>query len=87
MSSGYRLIYHKSALKYLAKLDKPTQERFAHALQGLLGEPPRGDIKTMKGNVGLYRLRVGDFRVIFENNHVERFIYIQAIDSRGGIYK
>lgn len=87
MSSGYRLIYHKSAIKVLSKQDKSTQERFSHAFKGLLEEPPLGDIKTMKGSLSLYRLRVGDFRVLFEINHVERVIYIRAIGSRGAIYK
>jgi mRNA interferase RelE/StbE len=67
MSSGYRLIYHKSAIKVLSKIDKLTQERFSHALKGLLEEPLRGDIKTMKGSLGLYRLQV-KYRIIKNPN-------------------
>ncbi|MFB5269863.1 type II toxin-antitoxin system RelE/ParE family toxin [Paenibacillus enshidis] len=63
------------------------QERIAHGLQGLLVIPPTGDIKRMKGSIGLYRLRIGALRILFEINHDEKVVYIQAIDSRGGIYK
>jgi mRNA interferase RelE/StbE len=63
------------------------QERTAHGLKGLLAIPPTGDIRPMKGYVGLYRLRIGTLRILFEINHVEKVVYIQAIDSRGGIYK
>lgn len=54
---------------------------------GLLEIPPEGDIKSMKGYTDLYRLRVGTFRILFEINHDEKVIYIQAIGNRGDIYK
>lgn len=64
MSSGYKLIYHKAALKYLAKQEKFVQERIAIGLRGLLEDPPISDIKPMKGRAGLYRLRLGTLRVL-----------------------
>lgn len=84
---GYRLIYHRDAVKFLAKQEKAMQERVAQGLKGLIEIPPRGDIKPMKGYHGLYRLRIGTFRVLLEIQHNEKVIYIQSIDSRGGIYK
>ena len=87
MSSDYKLIYHKDALKFLAKQEVANQERIAKGLTGLLIIPPRGDIKLLKGQQGLYRLRVGTCRILFEISHTEKIVYIQAIDSRGGIYK
>ena len=87
MISGYKLIYHKDALKFLAKQEKAVQERIAQGLRSLLIIPPEGDIKPMKGYPGIYRLRIGSFRILFEINHTEKFVYIRAIDSRGGIYK
>lgn len=87
MSSVYKLTYHKDAVKFIAKQEKQIQERIVQGLKGLLVIPPSGDIKPMKGYVGLYRLRVGTFRVLFEINHNEKIIYIRAIDSRGGVYK
>lgn len=87
MSSGCRLIYHKAALKYLAKQEKFVQERIASGLRGLLEDPPIGDIKPMKGHAGLYRSRIGTFRVLFRIDQQERVIYIEAIGSRGDVYK
>lgn len=45
MSSGYKLIYHKDALKFLAKQEKAVQERIAQGLRSLLIIPPEGDEK------------------------------------------
>lgn len=87
VSSDYKLIYHKSALKFISKQEKSVQKRIAEGLKGLLEIPPEGDIKSMKGYTELYRLRVGTFRVLFEINHDEKVIYIQAIGNRGDIYK
>jgi len=87
VSSDYKLIYHKDALKFLAKQEVDVQERIAKGLTGLLTIPPRGDIKLLKGHHGLYRLRIGTYRLLFEINHTENIVYIQATDSRGGIYK
>ena len=87
MNSDYKLIYHKDTLKFLAKQEAAVQERIAKGLIGLLTIPPRGDIKLLKGSQGLYRLRIGTYRILFEINHTEEIVYIQAIDSRGGIYK
>ncbi|OQP17234.1 type II toxin-antitoxin system RelE/ParE family toxin [Geobacillus zalihae] len=86
MNSGYKLIYRKAAVKFIARQDKDVQERFAFGLQGLLAIPPQGDIKKLKGQDGLYRLRVGTYRVLFRIDHDERIIYIEAIGNRGDVY-
>ncbi|AEV20782.1 MULTISPECIES: type II toxin-antitoxin system RelE family toxin [Geobacillus] len=86
MNSGYKLIYRKAAVKFIARQDKDVQERFAFGLQGLLAIPPQGDIKKLKGQDGLYRLRVGTYRVLFRIDHEERIIYIEAIGNRGDVY-
>lgn len=87
MNSDYKLTYHKSAIKFIAKLDKTSQERIAVDLKGLLSIPPEGDIKNMKGYSGMYRLRVGGYRIITSIDHEEQIVYIQAIGNRGDVYK
>jgi len=44
-----------------------------------------GDVKKLKGSM-FYRLRVGNMRVVFEIDHLEKMIFIQTIDYRGDIY-
>jgi mRNA interferase RelE/StbE len=72
--------YSKQALKFLHKQDVPTRKRIANAINNL----PLGDIKKLQGRTG-YRLRVGDFRVIFDING--NILCIIRIDNRGEIYK
>ena len=87
MNLAYKLIYHRDAVKFIAKQEKVNQERIAQGLKGLLIIPPHGNIKPMKGYLDLYRLQIGNYRVLFEIQHNKKVIYIQAIDFRGGIYK
>ena len=82
----------KQAEKFIRKQDPKTIRRILLALDGLKEKPFQGDIKTLKGRPEL-RLRVGDFRIIFEeaeeivNEEVEKVINILTIDNRGDVYK
>lgn len=73
--------YSKPAIKFLKKQDKPTQQRILKAIEKL---PFEGDIKKMQGIDG-YRLRVGNYRVLFDVNGI--IIDIIDIGNRGQIYK
>ena len=73
--------YSKHAIKFLKKQDKPTQQRILKAIEKL---PFEGDIKKMQGIDG-YRLRVGNYRVLFDVNGI--IIDIIDIGNRGQIYK
>lgn len=86
MSLTYQLTLNRDSVKFLAKQEKAIQERIRKALAGLAIRPPIGDIKPMKGQGKLMRLRVGTYRVIFEVNHTEQIVFILAIDNRGGVY-
>ncbi|MCL2408608.1 MAG: type II toxin-antitoxin system RelE/ParE family toxin [Oscillospiraceae bacterium] len=78
-----KLKFRKTAEKKLRSYDKQTRVSIAKAISLL----PDGDVKKMKGegNLHLYRLRVGKFRVIYELTDDE--IIITKIDARGDVYK
>ncbi|MCM1233122.1 MAG: type II toxin-antitoxin system RelE/ParE family toxin [Ruminococcus flavefaciens] len=62
------------------KQDRPTRIRIVEAISKL----PQGDVKKLQGQEK-YRLRVGDYRVIFDKNG--NVLYIEKIDNRGQVYK
>ncbi len=73
--------YSKQAIKFLKRQDRITRKRIVDAISTL----PLGDVKKLQGEINTYRLRVGDFRVIFDKHG--NIIYISKIDNRGEIYK
>ena len=77
----FQIIYSKKAKKILEKQNRSTQLRILSAIAKL---PQDGDIKKLQGQNG-YRLRIGNFRVLFDINGV--IIDIIDIGNRGQIYK
>lgn len=71
-------------MKFLAKQPKPQQERLLKAIFKL---PSEGDIKPMTGYDGLYRLRVGAYRVLFTVENDILTVRVLQIGNRGDIYK
>ena len=79
----YKIKYNKAALKFLDKQDKKQRLRIYKAIYQL---PDNGDIKRLKGYNNKYRLRVGDFRIIYDKFDNELIISVINIDNRGQAY-
>lgn len=82
MDNKYKINLTKKAGKFVKKQDASTQKRIIKAILKL----PEGDIKKLKGIDGIYRLRVGDFRVLFEKNDDKLIIIVIEVGNRGQIY-
>ncbi len=83
----YEYNIRKKAMKFINKQDKKQQERIFKAIYAL---PTFGDIRKMIGEDKLYRLRIGDFRILFEmsvTSNTVTLIDITNADNRGQIYK
>jgi len=75
-----KFIYSKQALKFLQKQEEKNQKRIISAIESL----PSGDVKKLQG-YDKYRLRVGDYRIIFDKNG--NIILIEKIENRGQVYR
>jgi mRNA interferase RelE/StbE len=76
------------AVRELAGLDKPVGRRIVERLRWLATHfdeiRPEGLIGDL---AGLYKLRVGDYRVIYEVLSAERTIVIHAMGHRRPVYR
>ena len=78
----YEMFIDKPARKFIEKQPKPQRLRLYAAIIRL----PEGDVKPLKGT-DKKRLRVGDYRIIYEQyEEIYRIIVISA-DNRGDVYK
>jgi mRNA interferase RelE/StbE len=77
-----KVTYTKSAIKALEGLEKQTKHRIRQGIEKI----PEGDIRPMKGTENSYRLRVGDFRILFYRIDKDT-IRIDRISPRGDAYK
>lgn len=71
-----------AAAKTLRKLPRNERERILTAIERL----PAGDVRSLKGRPGEWRLRVGDWRAIIALNQEDRVIVVTAVKPRGGAY-
>jgi len=86
---NYEINLSSDSRKYLSKLDKPTRNRIMDHLN-ILSENPRNsemDIKKLHGRLGLYRLRIGSYRVLYTIENKMLIIFIVTIGPRGDVYK
>ncbi len=81
----YELIYSQTALKQLEKLEHNIKERILTVLERLRIRPESCDIKKLVGMEG-YRLRVGDYRIIFDMEKDKLIILVLQIGHRKNIY-
>lgn len=79
----YRIRFEKAAQKFLDKQDKNQRLRLYRAIYKL---PEGTDIKKLKGHE-LYRLRIGNYRILYTIDEQICVINIENIDNRGDVYK
>ena len=79
----YKIEIDKKALKFIQKQQKDKRLLLLKAIYDL----PSGDTKLMRGHKGLYRLRVGDYRVIYTIDNGKLVICVVDTGNRGDIYK
>jgi mRNA interferase RelE/StbE len=84
----YTLSFSKAVQKRLMRMPRPLADRILSKLEALAVDPysPSHNVKKLVNREG-YRLRVGDWRVIFEINDGQLMIFVIALDTRGGVYK
>ena len=83
----YALRFSDPAEKNLANLSSPIQSRTLEALRRLSDDPRRAPgVKKLTGE-SLYRLRVGDFRVIFAVHDETAEVVVLKIGHRRDIYR
>ncbi len=61
----YQIRLHRRAEKALKKLDKTTQQRMAPVLLQLGEEPRLQGSKKLTNSDNLWRVRVGDYRIVY----------------------
>jgi len=85
----YKVALRAAAEKFLkTKLDRKLQEKIGQRIDLLAENPfsPNTNLNKLK-ELGGYRLRVGNIRVIYEVDTKNNIISIWKIDFRGSVYK
>jgi mRNA interferase RelE/StbE len=83
----YRIKFKASAAKEFRKLPANIQKRLQIAINALRNDPrPSGSIK-LKGSEQLYRIRLGDYRVVYGVDDAIQVVFVTRVRHRRDIYK
>ena len=74
----HKVVFERSAKKELDKLPRRVGDRVALAIAALAEDPRRGATKV-KRIEGAFRIRVGDYRVIFEIDDSQQIVAVLRI--------
>ena len=79
----YQIKIEKDAQKFLKKLPHPDETRVLKAIAKL---PDEGDRKQLKGHPRFFRLRVGNYRIIYTVDNGQLIVRVVDAGNRGQIY-
>ncbi len=80
----YEIVFSHSARKALLKLDRIIQQRIIHALERIKIRPEEHLVKLV--GISVYKLRVGDYRVIVDLEHEKLIILVIKVGHRKNVY-
>ena len=89
MSAGgpFTVGYDPTALKELTKLDKPVARRIVRATDALSADPRPNGSRPLVGYPDLWRIRVGDYRVVYTIKDAELVVLALRIAHRSSVYR
>ena len=84
----FEILLETPARNFIKKLDSKNSPRIIEAIEKLAEDPVPHDAKRIYGtSEKLFRIRVGDFRVLYRIDHGEVIIIVVNIDSRKRVYR
>jgi mRNA interferase RelE/StbE len=83
----YELTFSRPARKDLRGLPADMQDRVLEAVERLRNNPRPQGCKKLKGSDDTFRIRVGDYRVIYEVHDQQVIVLIIRVRHRKDAYK
>jgi mRNA interferase RelE/StbE len=83
----YHAEFTSSAARQLKKLPRDVQRRIAVAIDGLEHEPRPQGVRKLSAEEGIYRIRVGDYRILYQIDDKVLLVLIVSVGDRKDIYR
>jgi mRNA interferase RelE/StbE len=87
VSAGYRVQIARRAVKTIAALPRREQQRIRAAIDLLADTPRPPGCVALAGEDHTYRVRVGDYRILYEVLDAELVIHVVRVGHRRGVYR
>ena len=89
MASGrkYRIEFAPAATRQFKKLSREAQVRISRRIDTLAERPRPHGVKKLEGEDSLYRVRVGDYRVIYKIEDKLLLVLVLTLAKRADVYR
>lgn len=88
MTKTYKIIFNKAYLKELESIPKKVRNQILESVNSLSNNPRPEGVKKLKGfNDPLYRIRCGDYRIVYTIRDKELIVLVIQVGHRKDIYK
>ncbi len=79
--------YSNQALRFFKRIDNILAQRILKKIEDLRTNPFPQEVKMIEGYMEkTYRVRVGDYRILYEVDRNKKFIGVVKIDHRDQVY-
>lgn len=85
--AAYEIVFARSARKELEGIELRFAVQILKKIEGLSLNPRPTGSKKLKGEKDLWRLRVGNYRVIYSISDYDKLIDVSIIRHRKDVYK
>ncbi len=84
---AYRIEVKASAEKEVARLPRRDQRRVVAAIESLADDPRPAGARKLVGAGDAYRVRVGDYRIIYQIRDDLLIVYVVRVGHRRDVYR
>lgn len=84
---AYSILLAPPAERQLKALTEPAQKRIVKRLRTLKDNPRPQGVKKLAGEEDLYRIREGDYRIIYTIQDKQLIALVVKIGDRKGVYR
>jgi mRNA interferase RelE/StbE len=83
----FAAVFARSARKELQSLDPPVAIRILKSIEALVSSPRPAGARKLEGAADLWRIRVGEWRVVYRIVDKQRLVDIVAVRHRREAYR
>lgn len=84
---SYRVEFLSSALRELSRITEPFRSRIIDRVERLADDPRPSGAKKLHGHAAMFRIRIGDYRVVYEVADAIRIVTVTRVGHRRDVYR
>ena len=85
--ASYKIHWKESAERELRSIDRQQIPRIIETVSTLSNDPYPTQHRKLFGSESSYRIRIGDYRVIYQVNTQQKIIFIYHVRHRKDVYR